>query len=230
MSTWDQMTNEELCVEYQRTNNEKLYEYFLERNRTLGLEFELKYVNIFPQYRDDFDQAVRVAMWRTMKKFDASYGTAFSTIFYYYVRSECQAVIRARHSIRLPRHVWQKLHELEAEHPERLYGIMSLDYDYKEGSEDEDEATLASVIADQGPSPEDLVILSQMSVKLVDAIDKYLRPSEAVAVKMYFGLDGNKPHTLQQIGEKYNLTRERIRQLICKGLNKLRARRKLFND
>lgn len=229
MKAWEEQTNEELCLEYQSTNDEALFEYFLERNWRLGMEFALKYIQLFPQYQEDFEQGIRVAMWRCIKKFDIIHEVKFSTLFYYYVRSECQAVIRSRHSIRLPRGVWQKLKELEEEHPERVYSLMSLDFDYNKGGDADEEATLADIIADTGPSPEELCIKSQVEAKLIDIMDKYLKPSEAVAIKKYYGLDGHKPHTLEQIGHDYGLTRERIRQLICKGLNKLRARRKLID-
>lgn len=229
MKEWEKLTNEALCLEYQRTKSNELFEYFLERNRRLGLSFAQKYLQIFPQYEDDFHQAIRVAMWRCMIKYDATYETTFTTLFYYYVRHECQAVVRMRHSIRLPRYVWQQLNRFEEEHPDRLYSLRSLDYDYNDGSEDE-ESTLADLIADKGPSPEELCIQSQLEARLVDIIDLYLKPSEAMAIKMYYGLEGHQPHTLEQIGRKYNVTRERIRQLIKRGLNKLKARRRLIDE
>ena len=229
MKEWEKLTNEALCLEYQQTKSNELFEYFLERNRRLGLSFAQKYLQIFPQYEDDFHQAIRVAMWRCMIKYDATYETTFTTLFYYYVRHECQAVVRMRHSIRLPRYVWQQLNRFEEEHPDRLYSLRSLDYDYNDGSEDE-ESTLADLICDKGPSPEELFIRSSTEKKLIQTIDTYLRPSEAIAIKKYFGLDGNSPHTLQQIGNEYNLSRERVRQLVKKGLNKLKARRRLIDE
>ena len=230
MKTWEEQTNEELCLEYQQTNDGALFGYFLERNWKLGMEFALKYIQVFPQYQEDFEQGIRIAMWRCIKKFNPSYEVKFSTLFYYYVRHECQAVIRSRHSIRLPRYVWQKLKEFEEEHPDRLYSLMSLDYNYNMGGEADEETTLAEVIADKGPSPEELCIQSQLEARLVDIIDLYLKPSEAMAIKMYYGLEGHQPHTLEQIGRKYNVTRERVRQLVKKGLNKLKARRRLIDE
>ena len=50
-----------------------------------------------------------------------------------------------------------------------------------------------------------------------------LRPIEAAIVRFRFGLDGDEELTLKQIGEKYNLSRERIRQLQVDALAKLRV-------
>ena len=44
----------------------------------------------------------------------------------------------------------------------------------------------------------------------------------AEVIRLYYGLDGQEPMTLEDIGAKYNLTRERVRQLKEKGLSKLR--------
>jgi RNA polymerase primary sigma factor len=46
-------------------------------------------------------------------------------------------------------------------------------------------------------------------------------PREAEIMKLHYGLDGNKPLTLKEIGEKLDLTRERIRQLQHSALTKL---------
>jgi RNA polymerase primary sigma factor len=57
-----------------------------------------------------------------------------------------------------------------------------------------------------------------------------LPPREVRVLRLRFGLGGQKPHTLQEIGDKLNLTRERIRQIEGMGLRKLRHprhRRKL---
>ena len=49
-----------------------------------------------------------------------------------------------------------------------------------------------------------------------------LRPREAKIVKLYYGLDGNEPLTLREIGSIFNLSRERIRQLQEQALGKIR--------
>jgi RNA polymerase primary sigma factor len=51
-----------------------------------------------------------------------------------------------------------------------------------------------------------------------------LAPREAEVVSMYFGLDGNTPLTLEQIGEHLHLTRERVRQIKEQALRRLRRR------
>ncbi len=52
---------------------------------------------------------------------------------------------------------------------------------------------------------------------------KILTTREQIIIKMYFGLDGNKPHTLEEVGVVLKLTRERIRQIKERALQKLRS-------
>jgi RNA polymerase primary sigma factor len=55
---------------------------------------------------------------------------------------------------------------------------------------------------------------------LLDGMDR----REAVVLRMRFGLDGGEPRTLGEIGERFGVTRERVRQITAKALGKLRAR------
>jgi len=54
-----------------------------------------------------------------------------------------------------------------------------------------------------------------------------LKSREAEIVKLYFGLDGDRPLTLEEIGEYFALTRERVRQIKEKALRRLRHRSRL---
>ena len=54
-----------------------------------------------------------------------------------------------------------------------------------------------------------------------------LKPREAEIVKLYFGLDGDRPLKLEEIGEYFTLTRERVRQIKEKALRRLRHRSRL---
>lgn len=219
---WKSMTNEELAVEYQATKSNELFEFFLEKNTGLLKAISLNYRRQFPNYEDDFDQACIIAMWKCLLRFDITRGMKYSTLLDYYVRSQCQAVIRMRHTMKLPRYIWDDIDEYRHKYPGRIYGTISLDADYTEDKEEFDNKLLDAV-ADSGPSPEDISVHSEQERYLLDIMRKTLKPAEFLVLKMRFGLAGYSPMTLQAIGAEFKVTRERIRQLEVKGLRKLRA-------
>ena len=49
-----------------------------------------------------------------------------------------------------------------------------------------------------------------------------MTPREAMVIRLYYGLNGHHSHTLEEIGEEFNITRERIRQIKEKGINRLK--------
>lgn len=71
------------------------------------------------------------------------------------------------------------------------------------------------------PSPEEVFFRKNFKSEIMRQLKK-LPPREFKILVLYFGLDGERPHTLEEIGNKLNLSRERIRQLKEKALNKIR--------
>lgn len=84
---------------------------------------------------------------------------------------------------------------------------------------------LQDTIADDAPSPEELAIREDR-VALIDRyLKQYLTEREAKILRLRFGFeDDGVCYTLDEIGEVFGLTRERIRQLEAKALRKLRCR------
>ncbi len=71
-----------------------------------------------------------------------------------------------------------------------------------------------------GEKPEDQIVAHEEKTKAVRLLDR-IEPREAEILRLHYGLDGRKPLTLRQIGEKLGLTRERIRQIQRQALTKL---------
>ena len=82
-------------------------------------------------------------------------------------------------------------------------------------------ATIDRFIADGQPDVEDEA-MNQFLTDEVDAALRTLQPRDAKVLKLYFGLDGGKEHTLEEIGQVFGIPRERVRQLRDRALKRLR--------
>jgi RNA polymerase sigma factor (sigma-70 family) len=85
---------------------------------------------------------------------------------------------------------------------------------------DEDEALEATLEDKHTGQPEDGLIADEEKAKALRLLNE-IDPREANVLRLHYGLDGRKPLTLRQIGEKLGLTRERIRQIQRNALTKL---------
>lgn len=83
------------------------------------------------------------------------------------------------------------------------------------------EATIGDFVKDDGPTPDDIVIVKETAKILIAAVEK-LSPRQQRIIKLRFGLETRNPMTLEEVGQMYGVTRERIRQIELKALNKLR--------
>ncbi len=87
--------------------------------------------------------------------------------------------------------------------------------------EDEDNTMLDVLRADDTPSPEAGLIYESLCHEIQRVIST-LSPREADVIRLYFGLEGTHPLTLEEIGEKFDLTRERVRQTKEKAIRRLK--------
>ncbi len=86
----------------------------------------------------------------------------------------------------------------------------------------DDDAELGDLLADEGATtPFEAAALSLARDDLQTLLD-YLNPREREILSLRFGLSGDKPLTLDEVGQQFNVTRERIRQIEAKALTKLR--------
>jgi len=74
---------------------------------------------------------------------------------------------------------------------------------------------------DDMPTPENQLMIDSLRKEIERAIST-LTPREADILILYFGLNGNQPYTLDEIGEKFDLTRERVRQIKEKAIRRLK--------
>ncbi|WP_068596528.1 RNA polymerase sigma factor RpoD/SigA [Vaginella massiliensis] len=73
----------------------------------------------------------------------------------------------------------------------------------------------------ESPSPDTLLMMESLRVEIERALQT-LTPREADLIRLYFGLNGQHPMTLEEIGETFDLTRERVRQIKEKAIRRLK--------
>lgn len=100
---------------------------------------------------------------------------------------------------------------------------LSLDEPFKE----EDGNSLLDVIESDRYAPPDNTLMKESLRVEIEKVLSTLKAREAEIVRLYFGLDGDRPLTLEEIGEHFKLTRERVRQIKEKALRRLRHRSRL---
>lgn len=193
---------------------------------------------------------------KAAKRFDETRGFKFISYAVWWVRqSILQALAEQSRIVRLPLNkvgdlskigkTYSKLEqEFEREPtPEEL--AKELDMELKEVNEamkqagrhismdapfqDGDENRLLDILENRNdPTPDQQLMINSLHEE-IERVLKTLKDREADVVKMYFGLDGNHPMTLEEIGEKFNLTRERVRQIKEKAIRRLRLQSRSSN-
>ena len=224
---------------------------FVERNLRLAMNTAAKYARSQSRMEyDDLIQEAIMGLMHAVDKFDHTKGFKFSTYATWWCRQACQrAIANYGRTIRLPMHIEADVRKLAAviEEFETVYGNRSkeaiadfLDWDmdkldeiwkYMESTRiehldnpisDESGVSHADTLMDQtATSVEDDGTAASFAQDILSAI-KFLPEREYTVLVMHYGLAGNQPLTLQQIGEEIDLTRERVRQLEAKAIARLR--------
>ena len=95
---------------------------------------------------------------------------------------------------------------------------LSLDAPFCHG---EDNSLLDVLVNELQPAPDDALLDESLKIEIAKALDT-LTVREAEVVSLYFGIDRNRAYTLEEIGSKFGLTRERVRQIKEKAIIRLR--------
>lgn len=229
-----------------------------ECNLLLVVSIAKKYQNCGMPFLDLIQEG-NLGLMKAASKYDGSKGFRFSTYATYWIR---QAISRAlgeqSRAIRIPSNLLELLSKVKkakaelmqtngtepsekeiADHigadldkVQTVLDLAQVTTSLDTPVDDEGETCIGDLIADNTAENPLSKLLREANSQIIQSVLNTLPPREAEILRMRFGINREKPMTLEEVGQHYGLTKERIRQVENKAIRKLRhpARAKLLRE
>lgn len=228
-------------------------EHLIKANTRLVVSIAKRYMGRGVAFLDLIQEG-NLGLMKAVEKYDFHRGFRFSTYATWWIRQTItRAISDQARTIRLPVHmgdrvrqIYKATHELEQElgrtptleeiaavvqiTPKKLQWIMRVTWQpisLESPVGDDEDSELGNFIEDEfNPSPAQSAYQSMLREKLNEILQD-MNPRDARILRLRFGLDDGVEYTLEEVGQKFGLTRERIRQIEGKALRQMRNPRRL---
>jgi len=235
-------------IQSERLRLEAAKSFLIESNLRLVITIAKHYIGKGLSF-EDLIQEGNLGLIKAVDKFEYRKGYKFSTYATWWIKqSITKAISEQSRTIRIPVHMIEHMGKInkiikklvnqygyepsaeeiakEASVPvDKVRDVLRINKEplsFEKPISNSDDSVLLDFIEDKSNiSPLDMAIYSDLKKHIENALIS-LSPKEQAIIRSRFGIGENSPHTLEEVGKEFNLTRERIRQIELKAIKKLK--------